>query len=249
MAAGPFTGEGRFPTTHWSLVARAGQDAAETRREALEQLLRRYLPALHAHLVHTRHVPPDEADDVVQEFVASRIIEKGLLGRADRDLGKFRTYLLVALDRFLIDLRRRQGARKRSPGGKTLSALGDDDHAVAAPPAADAFDAAWARTVINESLEQMRAECTGSGRADVWGVFEARLLAPLLHGAEPTDYEELVGRLGLASAAQASNVLMTAKRMFARIIRAVIGEYAVEEEEIESEIRELYAVLGRGQRT
>jgi hypothetical protein len=83
----------------------------------------------------------------------------------------------------------------------------------------------------------------------VWGVFEARLLGPLLHGAEPTDYEELVGRFGLASAAQASNVLMTGKRMFARIIRAVVGEYALGDEEIESEIRELYAVLGRGQRT
>jgi len=99
MAARPFAYEGRFPTTHWSLVVRAGHDAAETQREALEQLLRRYLPALHAHLVHTRRVAPDEADDLLQDFVASRIIEKGLVGRADQELGKFRWYLLAGWPR------------------------------------------------------------------------------------------------------------------------------------------------------
>jgi hypothetical protein len=83
----------------------------------------------------------------------------------------------------------------------------------------------------------------------VWGVFESRLLAPILHRAEPADYEELVGRFGLASAAQASNVLITAKRMFARIIRAVVGEYALGDEEIETEIRELHTVLGRASGT
>jgi len=249
MPARPFAYEGRFPTTHWSLVVRAGQDAAEAQREALEQLLRRYLPALHAHLVHTRRVAPDEADDLLQDFVASRIIEKGLLGRADQELGKFRSYLLAALDRFLIDQRRRQGAQKRSPGGAALGDLGEDDQRLPAPPTADAFDLAWARTVLDQSLDKMRTECAESGRDDVWGVFESRLLAPILHRAEPADYEELVGRFGLASAAQASNVLITAKRMFARIIRAVVGEYALGDEEIETEIRELHTVLGRASGT
>jgi RNA polymerase sigma-70 factor (ECF subfamily) len=246
MAAESCSYPGRFPTTHWSLVAQAGRDTADVRREALERLLRRYLPALRVHLVHTRRMAPEDADDLLQDFVTNRIIEKDLLSRADRDLGKFRTYLLAALDHFLIDQRRRQGAKKRSPGRGARLDLGDQEDQIPAAPASDTFDRAWARGVLAEALERMRAECAASGRDDVWGVFEGRLLAPILRGSEPMDYEELVARFGLTSAAQASNVLMTAKRTFARTVRAVVGQYALGDEAIESEIRELHEVLGHG---
>jgi DNA-directed RNA polymerase specialized sigma24 family protein len=240
-----FPNEGRFPTTHWSLVAQAGQIAGEARREALERLLRRYLPALRAHLLHTRRLAPEDADDVLQDFIASRIIEKDLLGRADRELGKFRTYLLTSLDRFLVDSLRRRKAKKRTPGDGGRVDVGNEEEWLPAPALGDAFDVAWARGVLTESLEQMRAECTGTGREDVWTVFDCRVLGPILQGTEPVDYEQLVVRFGFTSAAQASNVLMTGKRMFARIIRTVVGQYALGEEAIESEIRELHEVLAQ----
>jgi hypothetical protein len=64
MSPGDPAGLGRFPTTHWSLVARAGQDGGDARREALDQLLRRYLPALRAHLIFGRRMPPEDAASV-----------------------------------------------------------------------------------------------------------------------------------------------------------------------------------------
>ena len=105
---------------------------------------------------------------------------------------------------------------------------------------------AWARRVIAESLARMQAECSGSGRADVWGVFECRLLAPMLDGAEPMPYEALVERFALRSPAQASNVLITGKRMFERALRAVVGEYVADEAEVDEEIAELRQILARG---
>ena len=143
--AGDLVGLGPFPTTHWSLVARAGRDGGDARREALDQLLRRYLPALRAHLLFGRRMPAEDAEDLLQEFVASRILQRDLVDRADRQLGKFRTYLLAALDRFFIDQLRRRNARKRSLGAGPLQALDDGAEAVAAAPAPDAFDVAWAR--------------------------------------------------------------------------------------------------------
>ena len=83
-----------------------------------------------------------------------------------------------------------------------------------------------------------------SGRADVWGVFQCRLLDPSLQGTAPVDYEELVARFGLQSPSQASNVLVTAKRTFARALRSVVGEYALGDDEIDAEIRELREILG-----
>jgi RNA polymerase sigma-70 factor (ECF subfamily) len=238
-------GGGRFPTTHWSLVARAGQDATEPKRQALGELLVRYLPALRAHLVYGKRLAPEDADDLLQEFVAAKILEKELIGRADAQLGKFRTFLLTALDRFLIDRLREQTARKRSPAGGELRALGDLADQLPAEQHCDAFDLAWAHNVIEETVRLMRTECETSDRMDVWGVFECRLLGPILNAVEPVEYDELVGRFGLQSPSQASNLLITAKRMFARLMHAVVGEYALGSAEIESEIGELMEVFGR----
>ena len=241
-------GEARFPTTHWSLVARAGRDATEAKRQALGELLVRYLPALRAHLVYGKRLSREDADDLLQDFVAGKILEKNLIGRADAQLGKFRTFLLTALDRFLIDRIREQAARKRSPGEGGLRGLGDRADLLEAEQPCDAFDIAWARNVISETIQLMRGECEASGRMDVWGVFECRLLDPLLNATEPVEYEAMVERFGFQSPSQASNILITAKRMFARLMRSVVGEYALGNEEIESEIRELMEVLARTRR-
>ena len=107
------------------------------------------------------------------------------------------------------------------------------------------FDIAWARQVLARAIDQMRAECVRSDRADLWGVFECRILGPLLDGTEPLEYQALVERFGLASPAQASNVLMTGKRMFARSLRSVVAEYERDESEIDAEIADLRKILSR----
>ena len=84
-----------------------------------------------------------------------------------------------------------------------------------------------------------------SGRADLWGVFQCRVMAPILEGAQPVDYGQLVERFGLKSPAHAWNVLITAKRIFARTLRSVVAEYCRDDDEIESEIAELRGILAR----
>jgi len=77
----------------------------------------------------------------------------------------------------------------------------------------------------------------------VWGVFDRRDARPVLHGEKPVEYGDLVQRFGFRSPLQASNALVTAERMYGRMLRAVIGEYAEGEEEIEAEIAELRTIL------
>jgi hypothetical protein len=130
-----------------------------------------------------------------------------------------------------------------------LLPLGEQDDGLPSPCAAsDAFDVAWARGVIAESLRRMRCQCEMSGRSDLWGLFELRLADPILNGSEPVGYEQLVERFRLGSPAQASNLLITSKRMYARVLRAVVAEYAGNAEEIESELQELKAILARNMR-
>jgi RNA polymerase sigma-70 factor (ECF subfamily) len=233
-----------FPVTPWSLVARAGQDSSGAVRDALATLLARYLPALRAHLVLHRRLPADLADDLLQSFISHKVLEQRLIARSDRTRGRFRSFLLTALDHFVIDQIRSHKARGGAPlqlGELEDLDLANDQH----EPSAE-FDAAWAREVVAEAVRRMRSECDRSRRADVWGVFEHRVLAPSLHGAEPMPYDRLVKDFDLQSAEKASNVLMTAKRMFARALRSVLAESAEDEQEIEQDLGDLKRVLARG---
>ena len=243
MVADEYAGPQRFPTTSWSLVALAGRGGEQNAREALGQLLACYLPALRAHLICSKGLAPDRADDLIQDFVAGKVLERDLIARADRELGKFRTYLLTALDRFLFNRIRDAGARKRATS-EGAQALGDHANDVSSPAEPSvAYDLAWARSVLGDVLQRMRTHCASTGRMDVWGVFEARIVTPILQGGAAATYEQLVERFGFRSPSQATNVLATAKRMYARTLRSVVGEYARDDREIDEEIGELREIL------
>jgi RNA polymerase sigma-70 factor (ECF subfamily) len=233
-----------FPVTEWSLVARAGHADPETKRRALTDLLDRYMPAIKCYLTMGKRIDPDRADDLMQSFLTSKVLDQDLIERADKERGKFRTFLLTALDRFIVNQHRFERAQKRSPSA--MAAIDDqpepaDDES--APD--DTFDVAWARQVIDRTIERMKQECRGSGRGDLWTVFEARVLAPTLGQDDAVPYEELIEKAGFASPVQAANALVTAKRMFARIIRQVISEYEGTDAEIDTELNDLHEILAR----
>src|SRR5688572_6557168 len=97
----------RFTTTPWSLILAAGGADSREVGAALRQLLERYWYPLYAFVRRKGH-DAEEACDLTQEFV-SRLLEKKLLRSADPRKGRFRTFLLTALSRFLVDEWRREG--------------------------------------------------------------------------------------------------------------------------------------------
>jgi hypothetical protein len=91
----------------------------------------------------------------------------------------------------------------------------------------------------------MRRECEQKGRMDLWEIFDGRVVQPLL-GAETTlPYETLVQRYRFESPLQASNALITAKRMFRRNLEEVVRDTVETEAEVDQEIRELKRILSR----
>lgn len=233
-----------FPTTHWSLVVRAGSGASESQRQAVVEILTRYMPALRMHLIARKRIDEHRAEDVLQSFLASKIIEQGIIERAEKERGKFRTFLLTAIDRFLVSEVRKDKAQKR--GAASTVAIGEDTDIVQTwDQPDDQFDVAWAREILAEAIRRTKEECKASGREDVWGVFETRVLEPMLHDAPPLEYDELVKRFGLTSPTQASNLLVTGKRMFSRVLRSLVAEYAKEDADIDQEIAELTQALSK----
>jgi DNA-directed RNA polymerase specialized sigma24 family protein len=231
-----------FPATRWSLVGRAGGDDV-SRPPAIAEIARLYAPALRAHLLQTLRYDEHRADDLLQGFLTSKVLEQRLIDQADPARGKFRTFLLAALDRYVIDEHRRATAKKRSPASGMLD-IDQHREAIADPASrSPAFDIAWAREVVGEVVATMRTQCDASGRIDLWEVFDVRYLKPATENIEPEPHESIARRLKLDSAHQAANLLTSAKRMFTRLFKAVVSRYAADEKEVREEVSDLWRIF------
>jgi DNA-directed RNA polymerase specialized sigma24 family protein len=228
-----------FPSTQWSLVLCAGHASEDEKREALGALLRRYLPALRAHLLIGKTAPADQVDDLLQGFIADKVVGRDLIAKVRREKGKFRAFVAVALDRYVVSQLRRDRSTLRRPARGAVVPLDDNDPADPTPSCHQAFNIAWAAEVVAEARQRMQAECEASGRADVWSVFTDRVVGPTLDGAVPTPYADLATRLGLASEAQAANLHVTGKRAFARALRLVVADYVGDERLVDDEVASL----------
>jgi hypothetical protein len=217
-------------------VRRAGTAGEPSQLAALATFLQRYCPALKSYLVAVKHYPEHEAEDLVQAFVADKIIERNLLEHADHRRGRLRTFLLSSFSNYCISRARTQARRP-----ETLVSLPDEKEFGDTPDIL--LEAQWARTVVASVLEVMRGECLDGEKMDVWSVFHARTLEPVFSGTTPEPYERLATRLGLASPTQAANLLVTAKRMYARLLRSAIAEYEHDEASIEEEVADLHRCL------
>src|SRR5580765_1373611 len=103
-----------FATTHWSVVLAAGRDQSDPAQRALETLCRGYWYPIYVY-VRRKGYGPDDAQDLTQEFFA-QLIAKEHLRLADREKGKFRTFLLAMLDNFLA--REWSRAHRQKRGGQ-----------------------------------------------------------------------------------------------------------------------------------
>lgn len=236
---------GCFPLTRWSLVARAGDPAVADRRlEALNELLAAYRPALCRFLVLRFGYSSEVAEDCVQSFMYEQMLVRDLPARAEAERGRFRTLLLSALSNHVRMARRKAYAQKRRPSGGDPLPL-DEGLGVASAEAdpATLFDRLWAREAIDRAVERTRAECDEKDRADVWAVFAARVLDPVLDNLPAPSYEVLVDRFHLESPAQAANLLITGKRMFRRNLLEVVRDTLSDEADLDEEMRHLRRAL------
>ena len=235
-----------LPATRWSLVARARSREEDGWTTALDQIVTAYRPVLVRHLVTNLRLSLDRAEDLVQAFLTDRLLDRNILAQATREKGRLRSFLLKVFGNFVIGELRRQQALKRRPSSPDAVRLDDLPELPAGEAAqAGAFDALWARQVLASTLDRMRDECLSMKRQTLWSVFEDRILGPLFDQSVPMPYERLVTRFGLRSPSEASNLLITAKRMFVRILREVVRETVAADRDIEPEIRELKRILAK----
>ena len=232
-----------FVTTHWSVVLSARDQDSPKSSEALEALCRTYWFPLYA-FVRRQGRSPHDAQDLTQEFFA-RLLAKEYLKSAAQEKGRFRTFLLVALKRFLANEWDRQHAQKR--GGLSLIVPIDPELAESrfvAGPAHELqpdllFDRQWALTLLERTMTRLHEEYVATGRAKLFEL----LRGCLAKDESALPYAEIAARLNLTEAA----VKMAVQRLRARyreILRAEIADTVASPEEIEEEIRHLFSTFG-----
>jgi hypothetical protein len=234
-----------FPSTHWSEVVAAAAESTSASQPGLSRVLHQYLPVLRSYLIWVRRLRPDVADDLLQGFVVDKILEGHLLTKADQTRGRFRSFLLSALNNYLSNDHRYQAALSRGGGVAMLSVDLHLDISAQASDTISALDATWARALVHQVIADMKAECLRASRLDIWRVFQGRVVEPAFEGKEPAVYETLVRECGFTTPAQACNALVTGKRMFSRLFRAMVSQYVGGDGEIDREISELRAILSQ----
>lgn len=233
-----------FPATRWSVVAEARDPREPESAKALETLCRHYWMPLYAAVRRFGHAPPDAAD-LTQGFF-ERLLEKDWLRAADRQKGRFRTFLMVALKRYMANEYHRGRAAKRG-GGLSFVPLDTSlserlyvksgEHSLSPE---ELFDKRWALTLIETSLARIEQEYGVTDHAK-----EFRLLKPCLTAARgEIDYGELAVTLGLSEGAARVAVHRIRKR-YRTLFREEIARTVCDESEVEDELRALMVALGR----
>jgi RNA polymerase sigma-70 factor (ECF subfamily) len=236
--------------TDWAMIHLAVHGGTLS-RDAWEQLARRYWPAIYAYL-RTTGRRPDEAADLTQGFVCDVLLARSLVQSADPRRGRFRTLLLTALRNYVKERHRYERRERRWPRTATSApAVSLDDGATetaARPGDVDpetAFAAHWSTALVHRVLDAVRDECVSEELGAHWCVFERRVVRPLLFGEPPVPYAVLVEQFDLKDAAQATNMMITVKRRFARALYAEVGRTVQNPEDVGDEILELLRALER----
>jgi RNA polymerase sigma-70 factor (ECF subfamily) len=238
------SGNDPFLTTHWSLVVEAADRGSPASAAALEALCRNYWLPLY-HYVRRRAANLDEAHDLTQEFFA-RLLEKNYLAAAQPERGRFRAFLLTAFKHFLANEWEKTRAQKRS-GGRPAIPLdfrtGDSHHAI--EPAAgltpdETYDREWAMTLLSAVLASLQEEFARDGKQAEFDALKGFLTGE--HAAET--FAAAARDLGRSEGAVKMSV-QRLKGRFRERLREKIAQTVSRPDEIDAEIRDLFAAFGQ----
>jgi RNA polymerase sigma factor (sigma-70 family) len=249
----------RFPSTQWSVVLAAGGRKSSDARRALEALFEVYWYPLYAYVRRRGH-GFHEASELTQGFIA-RLLERRTIEVADRERGRFRSFLIASLKNFLANEWDRARAKKRGGGVNVLSLdlpidIETAERRYSLEPVhgmtpEKVFERRWALTLIERVTERLRAEARKATKVKL---FDA--LSPYVVGEGPVGSTTRSGRRGGAEsyAAVARSLEMTEgavktaihrlRKRFRSALRDEIADTVSDPEDIDDEIRYLIEVIG-----
>jgi len=233
----------QFRTTHWSVVLQAGQENdLGQRQRALELLCQAYWYPIYA-FVRRRGHPVHDAQDLTQSFF-EQLLERKTLAVADRERGRFRTFLLAALNNFLIN-EARDARRLKRGGGAEIMSLDVElaEQRLSVEPATTAtpervYEQQWVSVMLQRVLNQLQAEAALEGNAERFEQLQIYLVAD----RSTISFQDMAAKLGVTEAA-VKGVVRRLRSRYRELLRTEVAQTIGNSSDVEDEIRYLMSIF------
>ena len=238
----------RFLTTVWTEISQAKTLNEEHRKNVIDDLIKNYWKPVYCYL-RRKGKENEPAKDITQGFFCEVVLGRNLIQRADKNKGRFRTFLLTALDRYVTDIYHKEHAKKRSPQ-KSLVSLDANElskliiaHSDLEPD--QAFNYIWAYELLTDALKAIENHYIDAGKKVYWHAFNDRIVKPIMDGTESPSISDICTRYGIDNEARASDMIYRVKLEFRQALRDCLRKYVESESEIEEEFNSIFEILSR----
>ena len=234
-----------FATTHWSVVLSAGRRDTTRASMALEKLCQTYWYPLYAY-VRRRGYSPHDAQDLTQGFFVC-LLERQSLATADPNKGRFRSFMLGAMNYYLATEWAKTQTQKRGGGREIFSldlAAAEQrlDLELADNSTPDrAFDKEWATALLDKVLSQLEEEFRQEGKIQWFDTLKQTLAG----SRESQPYAALAGQLKMNEGAVKTAVHRLRKR-YRQLLEAEIANTVTAPDEVKEEMAYLLTVVSGG---
>jgi RNA polymerase sigma factor (sigma-70 family) len=244
MTPGDPKTRGGFPATRHSLIERIRVADGDARRDAFGDLLEGYWKPVYKHLRVTWRLDAEDARDFTQAFFTDAF-QKAWLERFEPGKARFRTFVRVCADRFVMNARQSASRQKRGGGVQRIPLdFESAEQEVAAQrlaPAPDPdayFHQEFVRALCERAVEAVRAEYRASGRHTHLALFERHDLAA---GEAEISYAQLAAEFNLTTT-QVTNYLTQVRRRFRERALEALRGLCGSDDEFRREARDLFGL-------
>ncbi len=232
----------RFSTTCWTVIVNSQSTDNDCKKAILDELFQKYWKPVYWYIRRKGH-NNEKAKDLTQGFFGEIVWGRNLVQSADPQKGRFRNFLLTALERYLTDTYRSEHSQKRMPSKEIFSYDAVDGFELAEIDgemnAEEAFNSVWVMELLRRSFAEVKSDMEDAGMGDYWALFQFRCLEPILYGSKPLSLKDICKKLNIEDMAKASNMIVTVKRRVKKMIIHNLQITAGSNSEVEDEISDL----------
>ena len=237
-----------FQTTWWTVIGDINTEDETCRQSSLNDLLKRYWKPVYIYL-RRKGYNDDQAKDLTQGFFQEVVLGRKLPQRADKAKGRFRTFLLTALDHYLVNVHRQQTSKKCIPKDKLIHLEQVNPAELSEPPdeltAEESFNYAWVSSLLDQMLIEVEADCRKLGMKVHWQLFQDRILQPIMENTSAPSISDICKNFGIESEAKASNMILTVKRRFQTALKRHLRQSVSSGAEVGEELGEIMQFFGK----
>ncbi|MFC1635554.1 RNA polymerase sigma factor [Planctomycetota bacterium] len=231
----------KFFTTHWSLIEDI-QAKADKNQALIGLLLEKYWKPVYCY-IRRKGYDNELSKDLTQGFFHEVVLNHKLVQKADQSKGRFRAFLLHAVNQYLINETKKSNMRRRIPQDKLIPLDIIDPsklpRTIQASGSETAYNYAWISALMDQIIANVRRDCHDCGLEIHWQMFSERVVEPILKNHAAPPLSDICKKHGIQQPQKASNMIATVKRKFRSAMRESVRTTVLNDDQVKDELSEI----------